>query len=222
MNTEDNNFILEGDTATLGESGSVEAAEQELGMIMNQDTLDEVSQLQAGNQECVKDPLIVKQYQTEGLFGVDKVNAGTKCEGPLESADNAIKEENNVLSYSQEKFIPSGKINELAKLPQNKARKEKINSTSAHHEFIPVAMEHPNSKEIVLSRKCKYCDQVMLGVNPTNLKLHLQRFHLAVFKKVKGKFLLTINKKVKEKYNLDTKLLFQFRTRQRGHPDSVL
>ena len=59
VNPQDN-VILEGETVTRGESGSVEAAEQELGMIMAKDTLHP-SLLQHGNQESVQDILIESQ-----------------------------------------------------------------------------------------------------------------------------------------------------------------
>ena len=65
VNPEDNDVILERDT--IGESGSVEAAEQELGMIFDQDTLDEVSQLQPGNQECVQDMVVENKSQNDSL-----------------------------------------------------------------------------------------------------------------------------------------------------------
>ena len=60
-----NDVILKGHTVTSGESGSVEAAELELEMIMEQDTLEERSQLQPGNREFVQDTLIVNQYQPD-------------------------------------------------------------------------------------------------------------------------------------------------------------
>ena len=65
MNSENNDIILEGHTVISGESGSVETAEQELEMIMDQETLEETSQLQPGNRECVQDTLIGNQNQPE-------------------------------------------------------------------------------------------------------------------------------------------------------------
>ena len=61
VNFENNDVILEGHTVTSGESGSVETAEQE----MDQETLEETSQLQPGNRECVQDTLIGNQNQPE-------------------------------------------------------------------------------------------------------------------------------------------------------------
>ena len=147
-------------------------------------------------QNAITEFLKVSQrFKLEGLFGVDKINEETKYEGPLAIADNAIKEENNSVSGFQENvtFSIQSRNTKLAKQPQRKAgkdRKKRINASSVHYEFIPVAREHPKTNEIVLSSKCKYCDQAIIGNNPTNMKDHLQSFHPAVFERVKGKFLL--------------------------------
>ena len=148
-------------------------------------------------QNAIKEFLKVSQrFKLEGLFGVDKINEETKYEGSLAIADNAIKEENNPVSDFQEKVTYKGlplksRKSKMAEVPQRKAkkdRKKRINASSVHQVFIPVAGEHPITKEIVLSSKCKYCDQVIIGKNPTNLKGHLQSFHPAAFDKVEGKF----------------------------------
>ena len=117
-------------------------------------------------------------------------NEETKFENPVALAtDSVIKEESMFGSDFQENIPPavkSKKTKKLVELPHQKPRKEKINSTSAHQEFIPVASEHPRTKEIILSKQCKHCDQVMMGSNPTNLKLHLKRKHREIYKKVKN------------------------------------
>ena len=145
-------------------------------------------------QNAIKEFLKVSQrFKLEGLFGVDKINEETKYESSLAISDNVIKEENNSVSDFQEKVpfsIKSGET-KMAELPQRKTKKEikkskRINASSVHQEFIPVAGEHPKTKEIVLSSKCKYCDQVIIGNNPTNKKGHLQSFHPAVFDEVEG------------------------------------
>ena len=138
---------------------------------------------------------ISQRFKLEGLFGADKIEEKQECDNPLAIADNPIKDENNSESDSQEKITPiivnDNKLNEQPPLKEaGKKRKERINGSSVHHEFIPVAREHPKTKEIVSSRKCKYCEQVMTGTNPTTLKNHLKIFHHTVFNKVKGKLLL--------------------------------
>ena len=142
---------------------------------------------------------ISQRFKLEGLFGVDKIEEKQEYDNPLalEIADDVIKDENNYASDSQEKITPlivTSRNNKLEEQPPQKEagkeRKERINGSSVHHEFIPVAKEHPGTKEIVLSRKCRYCERVITRNNPTNLKNHLKIFHPAVFNKVKGKFLL--------------------------------
>lgn len=152
-------------------------------------------------QNAITEFLKVSQrFKLEGLFGVDKINEESKNEGPLAIVDNVIKEENIPVPDFQEKvtFSIKSRNTKLDELPyrnkkSKKERKKRKNASCVHHEFIPVAKEHPKTKEIVLSSKCKYCDQVIIGNNPTNMKDHLQSFHPAVFDKVKGKF--PVNKK---------------------------
>ena len=118
-----------------------------------------------------------QRFKLEGVLGVSYSNT-------------IVKEERNFVSDSQERvkpFVKSKKTKIFHKLPQKGPGKERINSAvSIHQEFIPVATEHPKTKEIVASRKCKHCDQIITGSNPTNLRRHLCSFHPDVFMKVQA------------------------------------
>ena len=147
---------------------------------------------------------ISKRFKLEGLFGVDKINEETEFENPVVITEDLIKTETNIYTDSQEIVKPSVKSGKAktAELPLKKAGKERINKSSVHQEFIPVATEHPKTKKLVLSRKCKYCDQVIMEKNPTNLRRHLRALHPAVFEKVKGKLILIYNQL--KKFNINS------------------
>ena len=148
--------------------------------------------LEDNDNDDILEGNIVTDSGTDEVTGQDLaviVHEETKFEDPLV--------ETNIGTDSLEMAKPSVKSRKLLmdelSMKLQKAGKERINRSSVHQEFIPVATEHPKTREIVLSRKCKYCDQVIMEKNPTNLRRHLRSFHAAVYEKVKGKLILIYN-----------------------------
>ena len=71
------------------------------------------------------------------------------------------------------------------KMSEPPPKKARANASSVHSEFSRVWIVIKGKR--VLSSKCKHCDaDPLCGVNPSNLKRHLQSAHTQVYDKVKG------------------------------------
>ena len=69
----------------------------------------------------------------------------------------------------------------------------RLTRAAVHDEFVQIDVTTDPSSTTTKKKKssrCKHCSQVLSGVNPTNLKDHLKAFHVSVYQKVKGNFLI--------------------------------
>ena len=69
--------------------------------------------------------------------------------------------------------------------------KGRKNRSVVHQEFSQVEVTDPETKKKVKKSLCKHCSpdskyRVLSGVNPTNLRDHLNAHHPDVFARVKG------------------------------------